>query len=452
MFHKTTGGLATDNENLVSYTFPKGAVIEVNDLKISLANLKVECFGGTLDTDTAEHFTKVAALVKTNKDVINAAIYICDNDISGEGYPGPDDFKKYGLTFMTNPEFKKYRDKILSEELPRHELKAMVTFFKRWAEDNRKILLDQIQAALKSKKEFPKKLSVIYDDRIHKHTSHIVLIFESKKRCTLQIDNTLSAAFYTFRDQALALCKEYNVNPDNCISSIAKHDPYTIELRRSVNDNKVFSAMQLDVPIIKLLTEDAYGHMKKIMQQLLSLTDIQVKILNSVYNQNATYECVPYSIQNKLDAIDDVAVKPTNEGSRNRGIRFRAQQAVLSYLMTGCRIIPRYNDMRAQYFQMDYTTQNWYPNFETVCKELDLRNPSLSKTTSQKSLPRYFIFHLQQSSERIEPANHFSEDFDVKINPRKNALLFNTNTNSFDETVIESESGKYLYKPTRRLG
>jgi hypothetical protein len=428
-------------------------VIEVNDMKIPLGNLKVECFGGTLDTDTAEHFTKVASLIKTtNKDVINTAIHICDNEISGEGYPSHKDFKKYGFMYMPRDEFIKYQNKIISENLPHHHLLAIISFFKLWAEDNRKKLLDQMQASLKSKKEFPKKLSVIYDDRKHQHTSHIVLIFESEKQCSLQIDNTVSAAFATFRDEAIAVCKEYDVNPNDCVTSIAKNDPCTIEMRRSVNDKRVFVAMKLDAPIIQILAENAYGRMKKIMQQLLGLKDIEVNILDSVYNQNATFECVPYSIQNKLDCIHDVAVKPTNEDSRTLGIRLRAQQAVLSYVLTGYRMIPRYDDERSKSFKMDYTTQNWYPNFEDVCQELDLRITSLRKITSQKNLPRYFIFHLQQSSKWIQPANIFSEDFDVKVNPRKTTILFDFSNKSFDETVIGSEPQKYSYKPRRRLG
>ncbi len=77
--------------------------------------------------------------------------------------------------------------------------KKIVEFCKAFNKKKIEAARSEIQEILSNGKEFPKNISMIYDDRIRKHSFHIILSFLNAKISTLIIDNTLSP-LYTFVD------------------------------------------------------------------------------------------------------------------------------------------------------------------------------------------------------------------------------------------------------------
>ena len=55
MFHRTIGGIVHSGDT-EGYTFPDGAFFEINNIKIPLGGLRVECPSGAVDLTTTKHF------------------------------------------------------------------------------------------------------------------------------------------------------------------------------------------------------------------------------------------------------------------------------------------------------------------------------------------------------------------------------------------------------------
>jgi hypothetical protein len=371
MFRNTTGGDYQDNGVKAFYTFPKGAVFEINDVSIPLEGMTVDCYGGQFDGGSIEHFTKVSSLLHPQKEgTDNTAIFINDNDISGRGYPLRDEFLKYGIDYLSAMEFNNYKNKICNEDLPTDKLRKIINFFQEWAAGNRTKISDEIQKIVGKNNRFPKNLSMIYDDRLLKHTTHIVLSFETPNRCILHVDNTLSPLFTFFSAYLPLIVNQLKIDADECPEKIADDQSRFVELYKNKDCNEESpTKLELSLPVNQIFIAECYKRMKEMLGKLgLEIRD--VKIHHSFYNQKMTDECVTYAIQNKLDYVTGNHEK-SNETVRQNGIRLRAEHAVLSYLLSGNIFIHRYNDQHAGDFGFKYDETSWYPNYTDVCKKLD---------------------------------------------------------------------------------
>lgn len=398
MFRNTAGGHHTDNDSKTIYTFPKNAVFEINGVSIPLGGMTVECYGRGFDGDSIGHFTNVASSIIPHKqDIYNTSIFISDQDIRKDGYPSPKDFLKNGMEYISPADLRTYQEKVLDQGLPRDHLNKIVVFVtKEWQAGNRQRILREIQAVVEENQKFPKNISIIYDDRGLKHTSHIVLSFETPDKCVLHIDNTLSP-FFTFNSQHLKISTHETINPYECLEKIKNDESRFIELYNA--EEKLCASLEFSLPVNEMFITKHYKRMKEMLESIgLKIKD--VKIHHSLHNQKDTYECVPYAIQNKLDYVADTKGQP-NEAARQQGIRLRAEHAILSYLFSGNTCIPRNEDKHALDRGIKHDVSTWYPNFPEVCMKLDESIKSLSFT----ELRRLYL------SIELDDTNKISEKF-----------------------------------------
>lgn len=272
MFHKTIGGDYQDNDSNVSYTFPEGAVFEINDVSIPLGKMMVDCYGGNFDPHSTKHFTHVSSLLSPQKyDTYNTSIFINDKDISGDGYPTRDDFIKYGMEYLSRDDFLLYQAKVYQDQLPFDDLKKLVKFFHQWAADNRSQILKEIQSIVNSNDRFPKNLSVVYDDRLLNHTTHIILAFESSKSptsCVLHIDNTFSPMSKAFKNKLSEVANQFNIDLNTCIESISDDNSKFIKIYTNDGENEEPSnKFEFNIPVNRILFNSCYKRMKEVLKK-----------------------------------------------------------------------------------------------------------------------------------------------------------------------------------------
>src|SRR5580704_7328452 len=108
MFHNTENGDYQDNGLVTTYTFPKEAAFNVNNVSIPLGGITIRCFGGRFDHDSIKHFTEMASLLRSNDkncSIYNTGIILSNDEISGRGYPVREDFTKNGLEYLNSKAF-----------------------------------------------------------------------------------------------------------------------------------------------------------------------------------------------------------------------------------------------------------------------------------------------------------------------------------------------------------
>lgn len=387
MFYNTIGGHYERRGKMVSYVFPENAYVEISECRIPIGNLKVECHAEGYDDVSIKHFSDVISLVQPAENKIyNSSIYINDCHISAYGYPGKEDFKKYGVEYISPPEFDNLESQAIEKKLPPghslcRRLDEVKNLFKRKADDNCKVIVSKIERILKGDKSFPKKVSIIYDNRVQRHVSHIVLEFYSMKQCVLHIENTISSLIALYPSHLLAqLMEDFKISLDDIEEEIPedKMRAHFIDVYK-INTNKPLFSVQLSAPINEILINAVYKRMILMIKSLgFSISNV---IMYHRYNQKDSLECVPFACQNKLTYITQSTML-VDELVLHRGARIRAQHAILTYLLKGMDHIPRYSDdVTKQYgYAYDekykesgytYTAEEWYPNFSDVCSQLN---------------------------------------------------------------------------------
>lgn len=374
IFNNTTGG-HYDYDGygaMVSYTFPENAYVDLKGVRISIAGLKVDAYGGKFDSESNQFFIQTASLLPEKFFTqYNTNLFINDNEVSGNGFPGREDFKKYNIGYLNPEEFNALQREVNSNTShPKTPLLIKtIDFLKKWSTDNQKDIKSKIQAILSKNSHYPKHLSIIYDDRKLKHTTHIVLSFESPNNCTLRIDNTLSPTCTFFPPYMSQELEKLGINLTTCKESISKTNPRFIELFKNQRDEQSEVQLELREPVNSLMLKVAYGRMINILQEQLGIPVKQVKINYSSYNQKNTDECVVFAIQNKIDFIENNPFM--FESTLETGTRLRAEQAILAYLLQKTSQIPHADEQASKDYNFNYPVSEWYPNYSEVCGYLD---------------------------------------------------------------------------------
>ncbi len=149
----------------------------------------------------------------------------------------------------------------------------------------------------------------------------------------------------------------------------------------SENDKKI--VLQFSDNLDNNFMNVIYGKVAESLGALgFKITTTQIK--QTKYNQKRTNECVPFSIQNKIDFITETESDFVNENVNKQRVRFRAEQAILVYLLTGENCLLHYNKEDAQERGVTYKDCNWYQNYQIVCKEIDFRISRLSLNDLKK--------------------------------------------------------------------
>lgn len=414
-FNKSIGGIyeCGDATGKSAYTFPQGVFIQINGVKLDISLLRVENFGGKYDKRTIEHFVEVASKIQPRARNTLNPIFLKDSLVSGGGYPRKEDFERYQLPFFSRQDFIGLQKFCNTSANPEKRLvekaKALVSFFNKWTEDNRRIFQKQLNTLLEANAYFPKKISVAYDDSDKGHTTHIVLEYISKDNCILHIDNTSSLSRGA-TNKILQICAENNLD-----FSIAKETinerPNCITLRTKTRE------IHIEVHSINELIQDLCGRMGQILHDRLGIPIKNTSFLLSPYNQKNSDECAPFAIQNQLDFIEG---KPKNLRLEDRvpqiAARVRAEQAVMSYLFTGRRRIPRFDEATACDYGFTYASDDiWYPNYPQVCNEIDQRIGALPFPLLERLYLATELGELSSLHHSFQA--HLFKCIDVKSNP-----------------------------------
>lgn len=374
IFNNTTDGHYDydDYGATVSYTFPENAYVDLKGVRISISGLKVSAYGGKFDGESNQFFNQTASLLPEKSfDHYNTKLFIDDSEVSGSGYPGRKDFKKYNINYLNPIEFNALQQEVNSNTShPKAPLLIKtIEFLRKWSADNQNDTKTKLQAILSKSPHYPKHLSIIYDDRKLKHTTHIVLSYESPSNCILRIDNTLSPTYTFFPPHMTQQLENLGINLTTCKESVSKTNSRFIELFKNQADEK--SAVQLELlePVNSLMLKVAYARMVNILQEQLEIPITQVNINYSPYNQKNTDECVVFAIQNKIDFI--VGNSSTFESTLETGTRLRAEHAVLAYLLQKTSQIPHADEQTCKDYNFNYPVSEWYLNYPEVCGYLD---------------------------------------------------------------------------------
>lgn len=382
MFYNTVGGQykRDKTKKRVFYTFPDNAYCEIDGVKIPLGQLTVQCQGEHLDGATIEHFTKVSSSVASRTPIFNTSLLICDNDISETGYPLRADFEKKGIEYLDSNTYNAWIDEFRLKMPPkddkrRVQVEKIQTFIKQWASQNRKDLSDKINEIVSKDNIFPKNISIIYDDRHMQHASHVVLSFQSKTTCTLRVDSTVSPTVVLLPADQLDLLSTLKID-------IEEYDETTKDLD---NHSQIILAKKDKEPIVLGMSGSVddffknrlYARMKDMIQSL-GFNVSNVELRHSRHNVKMTAECVPFAVQDKIDYVTGRQTA-TEEKASQKGIRLRAEQAILSYLVTGEPSIAHYDDnVRRDCHNPVCDPTEWYPNYREVCEKLNTRIKALS--------------------------------------------------------------------------
>lgn len=363
-YQKSVDGLKT------TYTFPEGAYFLIEAVKIPLGNMTVECYGDKFDERTIRYLAYSASLIVPQKSTTcNSSLFITDQHLLMRHYPSREHFEKNQIAYLDVEKFVSIQEQILvgdpSLEDSDVELYLKIKdFCQKWNETNIDHVHQYFKEVLTEDDSFPKDISIIFDDRKSKHTCHIILSFINPCQYTLRIDNTISPLL-TFTDNKVLDRIKLRLDPDTCIEKVKSN---TLKLTSGCNLSKNGMSLLLSDQIDNLMLEKVYSHMIESLQYLeFELCGVELNY--TPYNQKKTNECVSFSIQNKLDYMNQSG-QISEESATELGIRLRAEQVVLLYLLTGSETILRFNEKDATERDVHYEPENWYPNFSEVCFKL----------------------------------------------------------------------------------
>lgn len=391
-FKNTSGGTYEFSQygKLGSYTFPRSASFNLHGIELDISGLKVDCYGGKFDMKSNEYLTKTASKIcSSSSNVINSDIFIEDNSISGYGYPGPDTFRKYAIPYISSDDFVKLQNRVRSLDCMHPDVfkhKITAEMFQQWAKDSSKIIKQQLNDLLNQNNKYPKQVSLIYDDRKLKHTTHIVLEFLSKDNCTLKIDNTISLLNILPPKVISSVESTYKVNLEEATESFSKLKPNFIKfhLKQAIGGIHDIE-LEMSEPISQILYHQ-YDRMHFMLKEKLQVPIQSVQINTFKLNQKRTLECVPFSIQNKINLFSS-HVEEMEVSVLDMAIRIRAEQAILAYLLNGNVSIPRFDEEESACAKVPYTTdERWYPNFPQVCEQINQNLSDLPVEALQKIL------------------------------------------------------------------
>ncbi len=138
----------------VAYTFPSHAYIELDGIKISLANIRVQTYGGKYDEESALFFAETIGKVPTQSPHhCSSNIFISDFKISDDGFPAIEDFEKYHIPYISLTEFSELQVQATPfRNEPHHptilSLTKLIDFFEQYRRDNRQNIKHAIQKLL----------------------------------------------------------------------------------------------------------------------------------------------------------------------------------------------------------------------------------------------------------------------------------------------------------------
>lgn len=382
IFQNTSGGTYERKEygKPVTYIFPKGASINLDGVELNISGLRVECYGGRMDGATNEYFAEVVSRIPSaSTNIINTDMFINDI-ISGGGYPDRDFFNQYKADYLSPKEFNDLQN--LAHTLPMGhpvvvKFENIVHFFHKWAADGQNDIKNRLNTILKQNNIFPKCISIMYDDRKLKHTTHIVLEYKSRNECTLRIDNTLSMVGMVGKPLVEQVKKQYQLDLEEARESFSSEKPTFIRFHNKNNPGEGDISLEMASPVKQILFNQAYARMTSFLKSLgVPVKDVAINC--SPYNQKLTEECVPFAIQNKINFVEQRKYDGT-ESVFEMGARIRAEQTLIACLLDGKTSIPRYSEHLCKDMGLVYQPEHWYPNYAEV-------SASLKKIISKASL------------------------------------------------------------------
>jgi hypothetical protein len=385
-FNNTHGGVYEYREygKVGFYTFPAGASANFDGIKLDISGIKVACYAGKFDRKSIVYFAKAVSRLPSAAGVINSELFINDSAISGDGWPGRVAAERYGIPDQDAFFSLQERVRSLADDHPDVlEHLRIVLSLRQWAKDEQKKIRDKLNFFVKQNAVFPKKISLLYDDREVGHTTHIVLTYQSEGECTLQIDNTLSTVPMLERTLIDGAKRDHQIDIEEVHESFSPMKPNFIKFHSKERPIVGDIELEMSRPIAEFFLRNAYNRMIFMLSKKLDLPMRRVAIRSSPYNQKNTNECVPFSIQNKIDFIEQ-SEPITSESLMERAIRFRAEQAIISYLLNGGSKIPHFDEMTSTKLGFSYPEDEWYPNYAKVCEELNQRFGHLSQEALEK--------------------------------------------------------------------
>jgi hypothetical protein len=374
LFKNTHGGIYKCNEygQTITYTFPLGASINLNGIELNISGLTVESYGGRFDDTSVKYFAKaISKIPSASTHIINTSLFMVDRDISGDGYPDREEFNRYKVPYLSPQDFNKIQYVI--NELPRNHPDLMkhqntVRFIIKWREDSKNNMKHQLNAIFNQNNVFPKYISILYDDRELEHTTHIILEYTSKNECILKIDNTISIAERFGKALIEQVKTQYNLDITIANESFSNIKPNFIKFHNKDNPTNSIE-LELNLPIQQKLIDEVYTRMISALKGL-QVPIRGVLINSSPYNQKLTSECVPFSIQNKINFIEQEKYDG-EESVLEKAARVRAEQAVLVYLFNGATNIPKNDEQTCKDLGISYQQEQWYPNYAKMCEHLN---------------------------------------------------------------------------------
>src|SRR5437016_1156892 len=123
LFKNTQGGIYKFNEygQPITYTFPTGACINLNGIELNIEGLTVESYGGLFDETSVKCFAEaVSKIPPASPNIFNTDLFIVDCSISGDGYPGREEFNRYEVPYLSPVAFNKLQDAVIAKKLPDH--------------------------------------------------------------------------------------------------------------------------------------------------------------------------------------------------------------------------------------------------------------------------------------------------------------------------------------------
>jgi hypothetical protein len=370
------------------YTFPEGASINLDGVNLDISGIRVGCYGGRMDTETIKYFTQAFSKLPSNsRDIINSDISINDASICGAGYPMYREFEKNNIPFITMQDFITLQTRVTSLPINHSDsitFQKIARFIKLWTENSRLSFRQKLASIVDQDNVFPKRISIIYDDRVRQHATHIILEYLSRNECILHIDNTMSLIeiFENKRDQ---LKKDHNIDIETVNETFTSEKPTFVKLHYKDNPSNSVD-IEIGMSISKLLLDSEYTRLVHELKNSLLIPIKKIEVNCSPLNQKLSDECVPFSLENKINFISKKTPE-IDEALMDLAIRIRAEHALLAYLITGMKEIPHYSE--ANYAEVNMPPkpkEDWYPGFDSVCGEVNKRISKLPGEALEKLL------------------------------------------------------------------
>lgn len=253
------------------------------------------------------------------------------------------------------------------------QMDEITNFRARLAADNRSNLYLRIQKIVDSSPHFPKEISLIWDDRFTQHTSHVILTFHDSKTYSILIDNTHSPTYTIANQYFKQVFDSLDFLTTDIVEKISDLPPHSIQICHS-SGKTLIEILLTDSPS-DVFKGYAYASIDETMRNF-DWTLKKVDVRQSRYNaKGVDHSCVALAVQNKLDYITG-RVSELGKTAVEAGFLIRAQQAILSYLLTGKSSIPYKIILNSIGEKLEYP--NWYLNYEEVCSKLNAAIEGLS--------------------------------------------------------------------------